>query len=105
MATLGVQGGAQVSGDTLDYFWRRHFATPDMRSLRLGEAAGGSAYVSAYAGAALGGSVTVSVGFSNKPFVSHPTWVSGSVGAGASIGAGATVGVSYSFPVFKKQFK
>ena len=66
---------------------------------------GWSAYGSADAGVGLGGSVTGSVGFQDSPFVSRPTWISGSVGFGPSIGGGATGGVSYSWPIVPNQFK
>ena len=109
MATTGGQAGLGVSGDALVGGSVGYFATKDMRSLKPGVAANGllgwSAYGSMDGGAVLGGSITGSVGFSNKPFTSRPTWISGGISGGASIGAAGTGGISYSFPVFQSQFK
>lgn len=107
--TVGVQGGLDVSGDALIGVGRCNYAAADMRSLAPGEAANGllgwSAYGSVDGGVGLGGSITGSVGFSDKPLISRPTWVSGGVAGGASIGGGGTVGISYTLPIFKSQFK
>lgn len=106
--TVGGQVGPQISADALIGVGAGYFATSDMRSLAPGQAANGllgwSSNVSVDAGAGLGGSITGSVGFSNTPFTSRPTWISGGVAGGASIGAGGTVGVSYTLPIFQSQF-
>jgi len=106
--TVGAQGGPQVSADALVNVSVGYYASTDLRTLPKGEAKNGllgwSAYGSADAGAGLGGTITGSMGFEGKPFVSRPTWISGGMGVGASIGGGATGGVSYSWPVFKSQF-
>jgi hypothetical protein len=53
-------------------------------------------------GLGLGGAVNGSVGFSNKPLLSRPTWISAGVSGGITLGAGARAGVSYTIPVFNK---
>lgn len=104
----GGQVGGKVMADALIGIGVGTYGAMDMRNLRPGEAArnllGWSVYGSGGAGIGVGGSMTGSIGFSGSPFVTSPTWFSGSINGGAAIGAGVTGGVSYTFPVFMSQF-
>ena len=110
-ATISVGGevGANISGDALIGIGAGYYATSDMRALKPGEAANGllgwTVSATGEAGFILGANVTGSVGFSNAPLVSRPTWIGGSISTGTMIGGGLTGGASYAFPVFPSQFK
>ncbi|WP_286444104.1 RHS repeat-associated core domain-containing protein [Myroides sp. R163-1] len=106
--TAGGQIGSKVSADALMGITVGTYAVSDMRNLSPGEASknilGWGAYGSGGIGIVVGGAATVSVGFSDSPFVTAPTWISGSISGGAAIGGGITGGINYTYPVFKSQF-
>ncbi|RKR09236.1 RHS repeat-associated protein [Flavobacterium sp. 90] len=102
--TLALTAGADFSANFASVgIGSGRYLTADMRNLEPGTASGGllgwGGNLSGDLGLGVGGSVNGSIGFSEEPLVSRPTWVTTGFSGGFTSGAGVRGGISYTIPI------